>query len=568
MQLSSYVLNHPSYKYAQDVVTGKSSANRYIQKQCQKFLNDLEDENCKYFFDEDDLQLIDDLLKLVKMADGHRVGMSAYEALAPFQWFFLANTLGWKHKANPDKRRYQKSVLLIARKNGKTFLVGLLFILLLLLEPEFSEFYSVAPDKQLSTIIKSEMEKMISKSEDIDEVFELLRSEIRCKATTSKMIPLANSNERLDGRKATVFVADEVGALRNAYPIRAMESSQMNMTNKLGVLISTAYKTTENAMTTEVNYAEKVLDGLIEDETLFSMLYTPSDPKNWFEDKAILETNPLAQTIDENFNDIKKLRDRALESPSERQDYMTKHLNIFVDGDIAEQFVSMDELQPNKVSDINWKGKEVYVGVDMSTTTDNTSISMVHYDPEKDKFYSKAWAFLPTDRAKEKTKTENVDYFYMRDRGWAYFCGEGVIDYRFVEDFVMNLPNKYGVIIKGIGYDRHNAISSANRWSQEGNFETVIVGQNGNTLHTTNKKIKESILSHKWIYEENDLLEINFKNVRVVYDSNMKTFLNKKRSIGKIDMVVSLLNATNLWVTDIEQGDIKSVYERRGLISF
>ena len=369
-------------------------------------------------------------------------------------------------------------------------------------------------------------------------------------------------------RKANVFVADEVGALRNAYPIRAMESSQMNMTNKLGVLISTAYKTTENAMTTEVNYAEKVLDGLIEDETLFSMLYTPSDPKNWFEDKAILETNPLAQTIDENFNDIKKLRDRALESPSERQDYMTKHLNIFVDGDIAEQFVSMDELQPNKVSDINWKGKEVYVGVDMSTTTDNTSISMVHYDPEKDKFYSKAWAFLPTDRAKEKTKTENVDYFYMRDRGWAYFCGEGVIDYRFVEDFVMNLPNKYGVIIKGIGYDRHNAISSANRWSQEGNFETVIVGQNGNTLHTTNKKIKESILSHKWIYEENDLLEINFKNVRVVYDSNMKTFLNKKRSIGKIDMVVSLLNATNLWVTDIEQGDIKSVYERRGLISF
>src|SRR5699024_3709089 len=201
MQLSSYVLNHPSYKYAQDVVTGKSSANRYIQKQCQKFLDDLEDESCKYFFDEDDLQLIDDLLKLVKMADGHRVGKSAYEALAPFQWFFLANTLGWKHKANPDKRRYQKSVLLIARKNGKTFLVGLLFILLLLLEPEFSEFYSVAPDKQLSSIIKNEMGKMISKSEDIADVFENLRSEIRCKATTSKMVPLANSNERLDDKQ-------------------------------------------------------------------------------------------------------------------------------------------------------------------------------------------------------------------------------------------------------------------------------------------------------------------------------------------------------------------------------
>lgn len=83
----------------------------------------------------------------------------------------------------------------------KTFLVGLLFILLLLLEPEFSEFYSVAPDKQLSSIIKNEMGKMISKSEDIADVFENLRSEIRCKETTSKMTPLANSNERLDGKQ-------------------------------------------------------------------------------------------------------------------------------------------------------------------------------------------------------------------------------------------------------------------------------------------------------------------------------------------------------------------------------
>ncbi|WNM53127.1 terminase large subunit [Staphylococcus phage S-CoN_Ph11] len=45
----------------------------------------------------------------------------------------------------------------------------------------------------------------------------------------------------MDGRKANVFVADEVGALNNRYPIEAMESSQMNMINRTGILISTAY---------------------------------------------------------------------------------------------------------------------------------------------------------------------------------------------------------------------------------------------------------------------------------------------------------------------------------------
>ena len=95
-----------------------------------------------------------------------------------------------------------------------------------------------------------------------------------------------------------------------------------------------------------------------------------------------------------------------------------------------------------------------------------------------------------------------------------------------------------------------------------------MIGQNGNTLHSTNKKIKESVLTQRWKYEENDLLEINFKNVRVVYDSNLKSFLNKKKSVGKIDMVASTLNATNLWVSDIEDENITSVYEERGLISF
>jgi len=567
---SDYILNHPAYKYALNVVNGTSPAGEYIVKECKKFLQEMDNEDSKYFLNEDDLMLIDDFLKLVKMSDGHRVGMTAYDSLAPFQWYFLANTLAWKHKANPNKRRYQKSVLLIGRKNGKTFLVGLIFILLLLMEPDFSEFYSVAPDKQLSSIIKEEMGKMIAVSPDISDAFSVLRSEIRCAATTSKMVPLANSDGRLDGRKANVFVADEVGSLRDAYPIRAMESSQLNMINKLGVLISTAYETTENAMTVEVDRCEKVLDGHYDNEKIFSLIYKPNNPKEWYTDEAILEANPLMQEIEENFEDIKEKRDIAVLTPSERSNYLTKHLNIFIDGDVAEQYVTIDELRKGRVKEkeINWRGKEVYIGVDMSVTNDNTSIAMVHYDAENDAFYNMSWAFLPTDRAQEKTAVERLDYFSMRDSGWVFFCGEGIIDYRFVEDFVMSLPAKYGVIIKGIGYDRHNAISSANRWSQEGKIETTVIGQNGNTLHSTNKKIKETILSGKWYYEPNDLMEINFKNVRVVYDSNMKSFLNKKRSIGKIDMVVSLLNATNLWVADIELGDVSTVYEHRGLISF
>ena len=71
------------------------------------------------------------------------------------------------------------------------------------MEPDFSEFYSVAPDKQLSTIIKQEMGKMIQVSPDLADAFDVLRSEIRCSPTKSTMVPLANSDGRLDGKQLT-----------------------------------------------------------------------------------------------------------------------------------------------------------------------------------------------------------------------------------------------------------------------------------------------------------------------------------------------------------------------------
>ena len=62
----------------------------------------------------------------------------------------------------------------------KSFLVGLIIILLMLLEAEFSQMYSVAPDRSLSSIVKKEVQQMIESSPKIQKYFKALRSEIRC----------------------------------------------------------------------------------------------------------------------------------------------------------------------------------------------------------------------------------------------------------------------------------------------------------------------------------------------------------------------------------------------------
>ena len=369
-------------------------------------------------------------------------------------------------------------------------------------------------------------------------------------------------------RKANVFVGDEIGALPDRGPIDSMISSQMNMTNRAGILISTAYKSTNNPMTEEVEYAEKVLDGLLEDDSLFALLYKPDDPKDWMSDETLYQSNPLLYDVPENYEYLSKLRREALAMPSSKSNFLTKHLNIFVDGDIEESYVKVDDLRVGKIDSFDWRDKEVYVGVDLAETIDNTAVSMVHYDTETEKFYVKSWSFIPPDRAEEKTERERVNYFKMRDNGWAYLVGDRTIDQRFVEDFVLDLEKEYGVHIRGIGYDRRNANSSKRRWEEEGDYECIEVVQNEKSLGTPFKLMRDKILEGDFHYEPNELLEINFKNARQLVNVNMGIYVNKKKSSGKIDMVFSTVDAVYLWNRDIEEGLLSSSYDNRGLIVF
>lgn len=553
------IRDHKAYQYAVSVANGDTPTGKYIIKECKKFLQELDNPDSKFFIDEDEVEKITNLTKLINMASGPAAGKSAHDALAGFQWYFIINALCWKHKSNTEKRRYEKSVLLIARKSGKSFLVGLIFIILLLIEPKFSEFYSVAPDKELSSIVKKELEQMISSSPLLSKHFQTTRAETRCLPTKSKFVPLATSENRMDGRKANVFVADEVGALRNRYPIDAMQSSQMNMINRTSILISTAYESLNNPMTEEVEYCEKVIDGVIEDDETFALLYKPDDPKDWMSDKSLIEANPLIVDVPENFDYLVKQRKTAVEMPSSRKNFLTKHMNIFVDGDDSEVFVSSDDLMKCRLQEpFDWYGKDVYIGVDLAISNDNVGLAMVHYDEIKRKFYAKSWAFIPQDAVEHKSKLEKVDYWLFEKQGYCFSCGDRIISYRFVEDFVLDLVNKYGVNIKGIGYDKYNAVSSANRWYEEG-LDVIEIKQHSSTLHPATKLLKESILQESFSYEQNRLYEINFSNAREVKDNNLNTYINKKKSTGKVDMVASTINAMVLWDLEIKEG--QSVYE-------
>lgn len=550
---------HPAIKYAEWAVSDTPDVPVYVKKQCRNFLDLVADKSDTYMVDWKTVKKIDAILKIMNMPKGLKAGQSVYECSEGYQWLIYVASLAVVRRDDVRRRRYQTVLLEICRKNYKTYTVGTIIILLFLLEPPLSQFYSVAPDGALSREVKDAISNTLRMSPLLYEYagqkrFKILRDYIEFSVNHSKYTPLNYSTSRMDGRMAQVYCADEAGALPSPYPIEAMRSGQLNLLNKLGFIISTKYPTSQNPFEEEVAYAKKILDGTVVDESYFSLLFEPDETKNWATDDLVLrQSNPAALNSTEIWDDLVAKRAKAIEMESVRENFITKHCNIIYQGVGTESYVSIDQVRDCRTEHIDWNGRVVYVGVDLAMTNDNCSVVMCAVDDDQEKILALPMIFIPEGRIDEKSRFEKLDYRAFIRNGQCIACGDMTVNYAVIEDYVFGLEQKYGVQIQAIGFDRYNALSSAQKWEQK--YNTVEVRQHSDTLHMPTKLLKEKILNRKFQYEKNGLYEINFENARCTYDTGMRSYVNKKKSSGKVDAVMATIDAVYLLQQDIIFGD-------------
>lgn len=531
-----------AYQYARWCVRPENrKVGRYVKKQAESWLRIADGRHPTAFVSEKAIRKIENLLTLMIHPD---LLCPMAEGLEDYAWFLIIAVFCTRQRED-NRRFYTTALLEISRKNFKTFNSAVIFIIGMLTEPRFSRFFSVAPDYKLSSELRLAVRKIIKVSPALTERFKINRDMITCLLNDIEYTPLAYSNDGMDGRLANIFLADEAGAL-DSYPVEAMRSSQITIRNKLGIIISTQYPNDNNVMIDEVDIAKKVLDGLLpEKEDVFALLYEPDGElvKEWeTNDLVLYQANPVAVGNAEILRSLQDLRRMAILYENKRENFLCKHCNILYKGLGVEGFIDIQKVQKCRREEPEgfWKGRRVWLGLDLSQTDDNTAVAMV--TEENGVFYAKAWGFLPKERVELKSNREGVDYRRLIGSGCCFACGEDVVDYGFVESFILGLPEKYGVEIVQVGYDRYNAISTVQKL-EAGGLECVEIKQHSSVLHPPTKLLKESILGGHFAYDDNRLLEINFQNARCTEDTNLNQYVNKKKSAGKVDMVVALINA-------------------------
>lgn len=318
-------------------------------------------------------------------------------------------------------------------------------------------------------------------------------------------------------------------------------------------------------MEAELDYCDKVLKGIVDDdENMLALIYR-SDYEHLWDDIGIIQANPLE--IEANYEIIRNDRKKALVIPEAREEYLTKAMNYFVPSNSGDTYVEPEDVQAvlQDPSTYNWEGKDVYVGMDLALSGDNVGIAMTTFDRDLNKFVTVTMAFIPVLRLDEKVKLERCDYRRYIENGTCVACGGKKISYGVVEDYILNLEDEYKVRILGVGYDSWNAESTKQRLERFG-YETIEVKQNSSVTYPAAKRLREDIMDHDVILLGDGLLKENLCNAKKFEDANMSFYINKKKSLGKVDLAVSIINSMVLWIDDMND-DSKRIYESRGLFS-
>lgn len=492
--------------YANKVVAGDEVTPWEVKKQCEIFLRDYDNEDDVFYFDEDEIELVETLLSLMNFATGiNCIGKSILDGLHLFQCFFIVNIFGFRYKNNPKKFKHQDVTLFIPRKNAKTFILAVTLIILMLTENDYSEFYSICIDRELAGEVKKCMSQIIDASPALKKRFKksvTLSGKITCLLTNSYYQARTSESGRNNAIRPSAFIADEIGNFRDYDNITAMKSGQLSVVNPLMLKATTAYALSDSIMLEELDYIRKVLRGDIEDRSQFALIYYAEKGHEW-DDIGLYMSNPLR--IEENYDEIRKSRTKALNKPLERTEFLTKHMNIFINSSQDEPYLKMEEWKKYNISDKQFrnliKGQRVVVALDLSITTDLTAVGIGFIS--EGRYYFKSHGFLPRGNLGERQ--EKINYYDMERLGYCTLCDGLSVNYNQVYDYIMNIESEYDCSIAYIISDPYNAKMMLEDLAET--YDVIELKQCYSQLTTPTKEFRNEVYNGNVYHVENRILD-------------------------------------------------------------
>lgn len=470
MAAKSY--KNTAIEYAEQVTSGKKIAGKEIVMACRRFLQDLKREDLELHTKEPDvvINIIERLLvhKQGETLEGIPLMNQPFKML-PWQIFLVYNMLGFYLKGT-NERRYKEAFIFVPRKNGKTSLIAALAFGMAVLERRSgSTIYIVAASQKqacqafefilysLRTNGLIDDFRVLNNNAEHSISYQFLDSEGKPDGSIH-IEALASNPDAQDSFNCNIAIADEIQAMKKAAQYNRFKEAMKAYTNKLMIGITTAGDDINSFCYRRLDYAIKVLNGTVKDDSLFCYVAKADEDENGNVDYTSAEQQEKANpSYGETIRpaDIMQEAMQAQNDPQQRKDFLSRSLNIYTSSmrsyfDIKE-FRNSDERYNWTLDELARLNIEWYGGADLSKLHDLTAAAL--YGTYKDVDIIISHAFFPIVAAYKKAEEDGIPLFGWEDDGFLTMCNSPTVNYADVVNWFVGMRKK-GFNIKQIGHDR------------------------------------------------------------------------------------------------------------------
>lgn len=463
---------HIAKQYAEDTVSGRNIEGADIVMACQRYLDDLARPDLKL-----NTKTANAVCSIMEDFFVHAQGESIDGTpllgtpfiLEPWEVFAVYNVIGLEYSGS-DERKYKEAFIMVARKNGKTsFIAGLTFAVAIVQRRSGSTCYIVANAlKQtlqafnfilFSLRYRGVIDDFTVHDNNLDHSISYTFTDKQGRPDGSmQIVALASNPDSQDSFNCNFAIADEVAAYKKAAQYNRFKEAMKAYRNKLMIGITTAGDNANSFGYRRMEYAAKVVNGTVKDDSLFVMIARADQDENGDVDY----TNPiqhkkanLSYGVTVSPDDLMQEALQAQNDPQQRKDFLSRSLNIYTTAVRAyfdiEEFRRSDNKYKWNLDELAKLPVRWYGGADLSRMYDLTAAALV--GQYKGVTIVITHAFFPVAQAARKAEEDNIPLYGWQEDGWLTMCNSATVNYADVVNWFVDMRSK-GFNIQTIGQDR------------------------------------------------------------------------------------------------------------------
>jgi phage terminase large subunit-like protein len=376
--------------YAERVVRREEIAGKYERLACKRFLDDLERQGSEafpYVFDEAVGSRACRFVELLPHIKGewakptYRDGKLGYAKIKLEDWqvFIVINLFGWLKKGTL-LRRFLRAYEEVARKNAKSTLAAAILLFMTTADGEpGAHAYSAATTGDQAREVFDVARNMALREPEFQVRFgvNIGKHDITIEQTASSAKPLNAEGSTLDGLNVHFACIDELHAHKTRAVFDVVDSATGARAQPLIMMITTAGSDTSGICYEQRDYTTKVLEGTVEDETWFGIIFTLDDDDLWHDPAVWRKANPnLGVSV--KTDDLAAACRKALAMPSAQANVQTKRLNRWVNADTTWMDIEgWKKCGDTSLQLADFAGERCWIGMDLAEKRDFAALAIV-----------------------------------------------------------------------------------------------------------------------------------------------------------------------------------------------